>query len=144
METIHFAIKELTAEQRCPKLLLVDDDTQYRDMVVKVLQSSGLEVIQAGDGYSALEAYAREHRDGLGFDLVLLDLGLPRMNGSECLRRLREIDGAAKVIITSGYDPMQELSHELQALATGFLQKPFSLKDLLTNVRRLIPHNLEA
>lgn len=136
METMSLPIKELAAEQRCPKLLVVDDDTQYRDMVVKVLQSRGLEVSQAGDGYAALEAYAREHREGLGFDLVLLDLGLPCMNGGECLRKLREIDSAAKVIITSGYDPTQELSRELQALATGFLQKPFSLRELLANVWR--------
>ena len=118
-------------------MLVVDDDAQYRDMLVKALQSRGLEALQACDGYAALEAYARERRQGSGFDVVLLDLGLPGMNGGECLRKLREIDGAAKVIITTGYDPRQELSLELQSLAADFMQKPFSLKDLLANVRSL-------
>lgn len=144
MEAMILPIKVPTLKKRCPRVLVVDDDAQYRDMVVKVLQSGGLQVSQAGDGYSALEAYSREHRQGLGFDLVLLDLGLPTMDGSECLRRLREIDGAAKVIITTGYDPLQELSLELQALTAGFLQKPFSLKELWVNVRNLLGHDLKV
>jgi DNA-binding NtrC family response regulator len=126
------------------RVLVVDDDAQYRDMVSKVLEGCGLLVSQAADGYSALEAYAKEHSQGPGFDLVLLDLNLPKMDGQECLCRLLEIDGAAKVVITSGLDPLDALSSEMQALASGFMQKPFGLKDLLKNVQNLLGREMLA
>ena len=138
METMRLPIKALTADPRCPKLLVVDDDNQYRALVVKVLESAGLQVGQAGDGLKALQVYSQGSREDSGYDLVLLDLGLPLMNGRECLRKLIEMDQAAKVMIISGSDPFDELPQETRALASGFLQKPFSLKDLLAKVGHLL------
>lgn len=131
-----------TASSPYARVLVVDDDIQYRDMVVRVLEGCGLMVSQAADGYAALEAYAKERGQGMGFDVVLLDLGLPEMDGRECLSRLVEMDGAAKVVVTSGLDPREALSIEMQALASGFMQKPFGLKDLLNSLQNILGRNL--
>lgn len=126
-----------------PKVLVVDDDNQYRSLVARFLESVGLQVNQACDGANALEAYSQGRREGSKFDLVLLDLGLPVMNGRECLSKLLEMDQSAKVMITSGSDPFDELPREVRALASDYLQKPFSLKILLKKVQNLIGRKLE-
>ncbi len=131
-----------TTRPPCSRVLVVDDDIQYRSMVVKVLEGCGLLVSQAADGFSALEAYAKERGQGAGFDLVLLDLGLPEMDGRECLCKLLEMDREAKVVITSGFDPREALPLDMQALASGFMQKPFGLTDLLHNLQSLLGRDL--
>jgi two-component system response regulator PrrA len=132
-----------TAGLASPKVLVVDDDDQYRSLVVRFLESLGLRVNQACDGANALHAYSQGRREGSKFDLVLLDLGLPVMNGQECLAKLIEMDQSAKVMITSGSDPFDELPREIRALASDYLQKPFSLKILLNKVQNLIGRKLE-
>jgi CheY-like chemotaxis protein len=127
-----------------PRVLVVDDDHQYRSLIARVLESVGLQVGQACDGLKALEAYSKGRLEGSRYDLVLLDLGLPVMNGRECLQKLIEMDRGAKVMITSGSDPFDELPGEIRALASDFLQKPFSLKVLLDKVRKIIGCKLET
>jgi DNA-binding response OmpR family regulator len=126
-----------------PKVLVVDDDNQFRSLMARFLESVGFQVNQACDGANALEAYSRRRREGSRFDLVLLDLGLPVMNGQECLSKLIEMDQNAKVMITSGSNPFDELPREVRALASDYLQKPFSLKILLDKVQNLIGSKLE-
>lgn len=131
-------------ERRCPRILVVDDDHQYRDLVVRVLQGVGLQVGQADDGLKALKAYSQGSREGAAYDLVLLDLGLPVMSGRECLQKLIQMDQGAQVMITSGSDPFDELPREIRALAKSFMQKPFSLKDLVAKVENLLGRKMTA
>ncbi len=142
MRTASLPTKVANTGMPSPRVLVVDDDDQYRTLVVRVLESVGLRVSQACDGLKALEAYSQGSREGAGFDLVLLDLGLPVMNGRECLQKLVEMDGTAKVMITSGSDPFDELPMEIRKLARGFLQKPFSLKDLIAKLQTILGRNL--
>ena len=65
------------------------------------------------------------------------------MNGRDCLKKLIEMDQGAKVMITSGSDPFDELPKEIRALASDYLQKPFSLKILLDKVAGLVDRKLE-
>lgn len=125
-----------------PRVLVVDDDDQYRSLVARFLESVGLKVNQACDGINALEVYSRGRHEGGKFDLVLLDLGLPVMTGQDCLKKLIEMDQGAKVMITSGSDPFDELPQEIRALARDYLQKPFSLKVLLNKVQSIIGRKL--
>ncbi|KMY66788.1 hypothetical protein AAU61_16680 [Desulfocarbo indianensis] len=120
------------------RVLVVDDDSQYRALVVRILEGLGLEVDQAPDGLAALEQYSQGRRQDEGYDLVLLDLSLPVMDGRECLRRLLEMDKKARVLITSGHDPRYSFAAGEQDLAAGFLQKPFDLKEFLAMVQNLL------
>lgn len=144
METTSLPLEAAAFERRCPRILVVDDDHQYRDLVVKVLQRVGLQVDQADDGLKALKAYSQGRLEGSAYDLVLLDLGLPVMGGWECLQKLVEMDQGAKVMITSGSDPFGELPREIRALAKSFMQKPFGLKDLVAKVENLLGQKMTA
>ena len=144
METTSLSFEASAIERRCPRILVVDDDHQYRDLVVRVLQSVGLQVGQADDGLKALKAYSQGSREGAAYDLVLLNLGLLAMSGRERLQKLIQMDQGAKVMITSGSDPFEELPRETRALAKSFMQKPFSLKDLVAKVENLLGRKMSA
>jgi DNA-binding NarL/FixJ family response regulator len=73
-----------------------------------------------------------------GIDLVILDLGMPGMGGHRCLRELKEINPAPKVLIASGYSMNSQVRESLAVGAVGFVGKPYQLKDLVTTVRRVL------
>ena len=83
--------------------------------------------LEASDGEQALEVYAA-HRDRV--HVVLLDLAMPRMDGQETLRRLRESSPNVPVLLMSGYDEDNVTGGALSHGASGFLQKPFRAADL--------------
>ncbi len=114
-------------------VLLVDDEDGARLVGKKMLERCGFKVFLAGDGKEALEVY--QERIG-EIDYVILDLTMPRMDGVECLTRLREIRSDAQVIISSGYDE-DEVSKRFPGNAvTGYLQKPFDLNALKNTLSR--------
>jgi len=117
-------------------LLVVDDDPQLRELMTEALGQAGFRVQAAPDGETALEMYHQHQAGKHGFDLVLLDLTLPSMSGGECMERIFEEDGHARVIITSGMaEGMEELPQQVAGLASGYLAKPFSLGTLLGSVK---------
>jgi two-component system chemotaxis response regulator CheY len=111
------------------RILVVDDSGLARRRARGILESAGYEVIEAEDGMSALEYYAVSKPD-----LVLLDLVMKGMYGLDVLTKLRQLDGAARVIIVSA--DVQTSSHDLvaDAGAAGFLTKPIEADEVLTLV----------
>jgi len=87
-------------------LLVVDDDDGMRDTLLDILEERGYRVGVAGDGVEALDAMRRET-----YDLVLMDIVMPRMNGVEALKELRMIDDHIAVIMMTAY-AMQDLIEE--------------------------------
>ena len=112
-------------------VLVVDDDPKIRKIVATMLESAGHEVLLAADGGAALERYEQEHAR---ISCVLLDLSMPGLDGRETLARLRELDPAVKVILTSGYSGLDEAS-ELEVDAR--INKPFRMKQLLRTIAEL-------
>ena len=116
-------------------VLIVDDDQFIRKLIATTLEDvSEFELHEAADGLEALEVAQRERPS-----LVFLDVDMPRLNGIEACRRLREEDAAGEltiVMLTAAHDDSVESEAE-QAGADLFLTKPFSPLDLLRLVDQL-------
>ena len=80
------------------KVLVIDDDEMHLMLMGNILENAGYNVSSTADGPQGIAMY-KEHRA----DLVLLDLGLPSMNGIEVLREIRAADAESKVIVVTGY-----------------------------------------
>lgn len=111
------------------RVLVVDDDSQMLKAVTNALSARGYEVLKAGNGETALSLAAEED-----LDLVLLDLGLPGIEGHEVIGRLRAWSDLP-VIIISVRDSQEEKVAALDAGADDFITKPFGMKELLARMR---------
>ena len=112
------------------KVLLVDDEETVRDIGTDMLSELGYVVITAVDGRDALAVY-QQNRD---IEFVILDLTMPHMGGTECLRELRKIDSEIKVLMSSGYSEQEVVQ---QQGCVGFVPKPYNfdiLKEAIRNV----------
>jgi two-component system chemotaxis response regulator CheY len=116
-------------------ILAVDDSNSLRRMVVQTLEQAGHEVVEAGDGRSALDA-AKRHR----CDLALLDVNMPRMDGISLTQALRGLDAyrSVPILILTTESGRDYKERGKQAGATGWLVKPFSPDQLLTIVDRVL------
>jgi PAS domain S-box-containing protein len=117
------------------RVLVVDDEEIVRDLAQMALEVLGLEVITAKDG---LEAVASVELHGHRLDLVVMDLTMPRMDGSEAFRIIRALHPRLPVILTSGYTEAESL-RGLEGLSPeSFLPKPFRVPDLQGFVARIL------
>ncbi|MEW6707859.1 MAG: response regulator transcription factor [Pseudomonadota bacterium] len=114
------------------KLLLAEDDATLGSALVTALQREGWQVEWSTDG---LDAYARLH--GQRFDALLLDLGLPGLNGLDLLHRLRQTDPELPVIIVTAYADLRDRVRGLDFGADDYLAKPFELDELSARLRAL-------
>ncbi len=103
------------------RILIVDDEKNIRQTIEMSLQSMDLAVDQAISGEEALERLAM-----YPYDLVLLDLKLPGMNGLEVMEKLGELGIEAKVVIISAHGTIDLAVKTLKAHALDFIEKPFS------------------
>ncbi len=111
------------------RVLVVDDDSQMLRAVTNALSARGYDVLTAVTGESALSLAAEEE-----LDLVLLDLGLPEIEGHQVIERLRSWT-ELPVIVISVRDSQEEKVAALDAGADDFVTKPFGMKELLARMR---------
>ena len=116
-------------------ILLVDDQPEIVDIGRAMLDELGYDVIAADGGHEAVEIYAREHER---IDLVVLDVIMPGMNGSQTFDRLKTIDPGVKVLLSSGYSIDGQAAEILNSGCDGFIQKPFNLNELSYKLREII------
>ena len=116
-------------------VLLVDDHALLRTGVANIInQEPDLRVVaEAGNGAEALDAYERHHPD-----VTLLDLRMPVMDGVEAVRRIRERDPRALVIVLTTYDTDEEISRALKAGAKAYVLKDISADDLIGCIREVL------
>ena len=114
------------------RLLVVEDERSLREDITKKLRLSGYEVDACEDGEEALDILASEQ-----YDLILLDLNLPKMDGMTVLRTLRESDLETRVLILSARSEISDKVDGLDAGANDYLSKPFHLAELEARVRSL-------
>jgi len=115
------------------RLLLIEDDVALGEGIHQALVREGYTVDWLQDGSSALHALLSET-----FDAVVLDLGLPRMDGLEVLRRLRDSGATVPVLILTARDATEDRIAGLDAGADDYLIKPFDLAELKARLRALL------
>lgn len=111
-------------------ILIVEDEARISSFLQRGLKSAGYTTTISADGAEGLE-YARSG----AFDLVVLDIGLPTMDGFEVLRRLRESDQELPVIILTARDSTRDTVSGLDGGANDYMAKPFPFDELLARVR---------
>ncbi|MEJ2718449.1 MAG: PAS domain S-box protein, partial [Deltaproteobacteria bacterium] len=119
-------------------ILLVDDEELIRELGRRLLSRAGYEVVTAATGGEALELY-RKHSTRIS--LVVLDLMMPDMGGTECLNELLKMDPDARILIASGYSPNGRTQEILEIGARGFVSKPFKAKQVLQMIRQILDKN---
>jgi two-component system, OmpR family, KDP operon response regulator KdpE len=117
-------------------ILVVDDEPQIQRFLRPALETAGYAVEQAMSGAEALRLVAARMPDA-----VLLDLGLPDIDGQEVLRRLRQ-SSQVPVVVISARDQPDEKIQALDAGADDYVEKPFDLGELLARVRAAMRHGL--
>jgi two-component system, OmpR family, response regulator MprA len=122
----------MNATGRDPRVLVVEDDEEIAQVLQRSLRLEGYEVRVVGDGESALDQSA-----AFNPDLVILDLGLPRLDGMEVARRLRSADDVPILMLTAR-DALESRVEGLDAGADDYLVKPFERQELLARLRALL------
>ncbi len=120
------------------KLLLVDDEDDFRRATSKTLNRRGFSVTEAANGEEALEAIRRECPD-----IVLLDLKMPGMSGIETLQHIREIEASLPVIILTGHGDFEAAMASIKLEVVDFLQKPVDVDQLGRRIRSLLERGAE-
>ena len=116
-------------------ILLVDDEELILDVGKGILEKLGYHTLVANSGEEAIEIY-RENQNRIA--LVILDLIMPKMNGRDTYERLKEINPQIKILLSSGYSLDGAARDMLKGSADGFIQKPFDVKILSCNIRKLL------
>lgn len=114
-------------------VLLVEDDLELCVSLSRVLSSRGFQVVCCSNGLEGL-AFARRH----SFDAVILDLGLPGIDGLELLQRLRDGNGSVPVLVVTARGAVGERVQGLEAGADDYLSKPFDVEELAARLKALV------
>ncbi|MFP4081468.1 MAG: sigma-54-dependent transcriptional regulator [Candidatus Aminicenantes bacterium] len=114
---------------------IIDDETIIHEVLGDLLTGEGYEVEMSSSGEEALSKYSSQT-----FDLVLLDLLMPGMDGIEVLKRLKKIDPHTVVIIITAYASIESAISAMKIGAFDYIQKPFKHDELLLTVKRAISH----
>ncbi|QXI26118.1 response regulator [Pseudomonas vanderleydeniana] len=115
------------------RLLLIEDDVALGEGILQALTREGYTVDWVHDGQDALHSLLSET-----FDLAVLDLGLPRLDGLEVLRRLRDSGSTLPVLVLTARDATEDRIAGLDAGADDYLVKPFDLAELKARLRALL------
>jgi len=114
------------------KILIVDDDQDIRELLKDVLVNSGNIVVVAKDGVDGYEAWKRDI-----FDLAIIDVDMPRRNGIDLTRDLKNAMRDFPVILITAYAHLYNASEILLLGVEAFLKKPIDLESLLAAVERI-------
>ncbi len=124
--------RELQGNER---ILVVEDEEDIRMFLGDIFKEYGYQVELANNGWEAVRLYGeRKNR----FDLVILDMIMPKMGGRETFLKLKEIDPHIRVLLSTGYSQNGEAQKIIGEGMMGFIQKPYQVNDLLSKVRSIL------
>jgi len=118
-------------------ILVIEDESAALSVLTKVLSSRGFKILTASDGESAVEIFSQYTEV---IDIVLLDMGLPKMSGKDVLIRIKAIKPSVKIVIASGYFESDLQVDIAQDNIAAYIQKPYMLDNVIKVLRRVIPH----
>ena len=115
------------------RVLVVDDAVFMRMTIRKMIELEGYEVVgEAGNGVEAVQKYMEAQPD-----VVMLDITMPEMNGIDALKRIKEFDPKAKVIMCSAMGQQAMVAQAIQSGAKDFIVKPFEKDRVLAALKRV-------
>lgn len=120
------------------RVLIIEDEESYRDATAYMLRKEGFDVVEAADGRQGLEAY-----DASGADIVLLDLMMPGMPGTDVCRELRR-RGNVGIIMVTARDSEIDKVVGLELGADDYVTKPFSHRELVARIRAVLRRGQDA
>ena len=112
------------------RVLLVDDEEEFVRALAKRLRTRGLNVEISGDGKSAVDKVRKSD-----FDVIVLDLAMPGMDGLETLKRLREVNPDLQIVLLTGHGSIKAGVEAMKEGAVDFLEKPAEFSELLTKIK---------
>jgi two-component system, cell cycle sensor histidine kinase and response regulator CckA len=116
-------------------ILVVEDETALRTLLVRVLRNWGYKVIEAGDGVEAL-GMAQKYNDEI--HLIVTDMAMPRIGGQELIKRMEKTRPGVKAIYISGFTDQAIVQDGVLTSGVEFLQKPFNVESLVHRVRQVL------
>jgi two-component system KDP operon response regulator KdpE len=121
-----------------PKVLVIDDEPPIRKLLRMGLSTQGYEILEAGNGKASLQLLAQKP------DLVILDLGLPDMQGIDLLRMIRARDEKVSIVVLSSRGDEAGKVQVLDLGADDYVTKPFGMDELLARMRAALRHQLQT
>ena len=118
-----------------PSILVVDDEEMALTLIKTLLSEAGYRVVTAQSGFECLDLFRRRPH---GYQLVLLYLTMPFMDGEETFQRLREIRPDVPVVLCTGFIQQDRLERLMKAGLTGFLRKPLAPDEIVDHVRSIL------
>jgi len=115
------------------RILIVDDEAQMRDLLVKVLDKNGYQVSAAGDGEQALALLEKEP-----VDLVVTDVRLPGIGGLEALKAIKELNPEIVVIIMTAFGSIDQAVQAVKEGAYDYINKPFKIDEMLLTIEKAL------
>ena len=115
------------------KIGLLEDDTDVSELMKLWIEAAGHECKAYGDGESFIGALNDSE-----FDLVILDMLMPKLPGDEVFERLQELDPEVRVLVISGFSSREAVDKILRNGGLGFIQKPFTMKELSGKIREIL------
>jgi len=116
-----------------PKVLVIDDEPGVRDLISEALSLSEITAVQAADGLEALSFLRRER-----FDLLILDINMPKLDGLVLLEKLRTEGMSVPVLMLSARADKSDINQGLRIGADDYLTKPFSIEELVLRVKAIL------
>ena len=121
------------------RVLVIDDEPPIRKLLRVGLSAHGYEILEAANGKMALAALSQQAPD-----LVILDLGLPDMQGHELLRTMRVRNDSVPIVVLSSRDDEADKVQALDSGADDYVTKPFGMDELLARMRAALRHQLQT
>lgn len=128
----------MTSADKVP-VLVIDDEPPIRRLLRTALNANGFQVLEAGDGREGLAEIAA-HKP----DLIVLDLGLPDIDGLEIIRNLRGADNKTPIIVLSSRGEERVKVEALNLGADDYVTKPFGIAELIARIRTALRHRLQV
>ncbi len=129
------AVKAAGAPGGAEKVLIADDTPQVRNLMTRILEGAGYQVVAAMDGVEAVEKFTAEADQ---FDAVILDVCMPRMSGREACESIRRLRSNVAILFCTGYDSSSGLAEFAPEQGFPLLEKPFHPNDLLRTLRETL------
>ena len=115
------------------RILIVDDDSELRETLLEVIQQEGMQASSAADAESGLKKLAEAD-----FDIVLLDLIMPKMNGIDAIPFFIKAGPKVKIVVMTAYSTIDTAVESMKKGAVDYLSKPFKINELMVTIRRII------